>query len=291
VNHRLFDRIVVVDWSAASTPKRGADSIWIAEVGDVDCTLDNVPTRRQALDVMADASIAGRRTLLAVDFSLGYPAGTAAALGLDGTPWRSMWALLGVEIDDDDRNRNNRFDVAARLNGRFAHSNGTRAGPFWGCPPTRADERLTMTKPARDERWPGEYRTVERRLRALGKRPFSSWQLSGVGAVGSQSLMGIAILAALCERLAGALAVWPFTTGLCVPDPAVPLVVAEVWPSLWPVDIPPGMVKDAAQVESTAARLRRMDESGQLAAAFSPSVPPAVSAAVCHEEGWTLGVR
>jgi hypothetical protein len=37
-------------------------------------------------------------TLVGVDFSLGYPAGTATALGLTGTAWSAMWALLAEEI-------------------------------------------------------------------------------------------------------------------------------------------------------------------------------------------------
>lgn len=293
MDDRLFDRIVVADWSAAATPRRGADSIWMATADSSGCVIANIPTRFEALDAIVAAGVAGQRTLLAVDFSLGFPAGTATALGLVGTPWSSMWGLIDAEIVDDHRNRNNRFDVAARLNAAFRaqDADGGEGGPFWGCPPARADERLTMTKPARVERWPAEFRTVETRLRARGKRPFSSWQLSGVGAVGSQSLMGIATLVALCRRLGGDLSVWPFTTGLAAPPEGARLTVAEVWPSLWPVDIPPGMVKDAAQVEATATRLRRMDALGELAAAFGPSVPDAAVDVVCGEEGWILGVQ
>ncbi len=115
-----------------------------------------------------------------------------------------MAAELGRLVDDDARNRNNRFGVASELNARM----GAAPGPFWGCPPRAASASLTTTKPP-----PGplaEWRTVESVLRERGHRPFSSWQLLGAGAVGSQSLLGIPMVMRLRERFGGRLAVWPF---------------------------------------------------------------------------------
>ena len=100
---------------------------------------------------------------------------------------------------------------------------------------------------------PGEYRVVEETLRAQGLRPFSCWQLLGAGAVGSQSLLGIARLHGLRHRLGDRTQIWPFTTGLATPnlgDGAV--VVAEVWPSMHPVVDVDGDVRDAIQVRTTA---------------------------------------
>ena len=115
-------------------------------------------------------------TLIAVDFSLGYPAGTAAALGLTGAEWSAMWDLIADRVTDDDRNVNNRFAVAAELNERLTGA----AAPFWGCPPSARGRCLVRTKPSLATGL-AEFRAVERLLRARGARPFSSWQLLGAG--------------------------------------------------------------------------------------------------------------
>ena len=44
------------------------------------------------------------------------------------------------------------------------------------------------------------FRAAEEVLRSQGRRPFSSWQLFGAGAVGSQSLLGIPMLDRLRRR-------------------------------------------------------------------------------------------
>ena len=107
--------------------------------------------------------------------------------------------------------------------------------------------------------------------------------------MGSQSLVGIAALDRLRWNLGSRVSVWPFDTGLDVP-PVTDVVVAEVWPSFWDVTVPPGVVKDAAQVEATARRLRQLDADGELGALFRPTVNDAVRSAVVDEEGWVLGV-
>ena len=129
-------------------------------------------------------------TLIGVDFSLGYPAGTAAALGVRGAPWSAMWAMLAEQIVDDERNRNNRFAVAAELNEQLTGS----AAPFWGCPPSCGRNVPDQHEAAVRGDSLGEFRSVEAALRSRGHRPFSSWQLLGAGAVGSQSLLGIPML-------------------------------------------------------------------------------------------------
>jgi hypothetical protein len=327
----FFDRIAVVDWSANATPKTGPDSIWIAVVDlaegfdvsarpDVSARLNasvgseataglnesvgseataggvlsltNPSTRREAIGEMSRLAEPGRRTLLGVDFSLGYPAGTAAACGLTGTAWPAMWGHLGAEIVDDERNRNNRFHVASRLNAAM----GDAPGPFWGCPPSRTSAALTATKPDRAATWPDEWRSVESELRGARHRPFSAWQLLGAGSVGGQSLVGIAALERLRRTLGDRLAVWPFTTGLGPPvfdlpaGDTIELVVAEVWPSLWEVTVPAGVVKDAAQVESTARRLAALDAAGALEEMFRVELDAEAALVVTEEEGWVLGV-
>jgi len=282
----LFDRYIVVDWSARNSPATGADSIWIAERGQHDVALSNPPTRRVAidqLDRMLDRC-GDERVLLAIDASLGYPAGTAQLLGLTGASWAATWRLIADLSEDDERNHNNRFEVAAELNRRI----GDESGPFWGCPAARAGQHLRPTKPPAFA--VGEFRATERRLRESGLRPASSWQLLGVGSVGSQTLTWLPAAVQLQARRHGRFEVWPFTTGLAVPAiGGGAVVVAEVWPTMFPVDVVGGVVKDEAQVRDTASALQAADLSGELASWFAPELPAREAVRVVAEEGWVLG--
>ena len=279
----MFDRVVVVDWSASSRPVRGQDSIWIAVADGAsgDIWTMNPETRSWACAEMGELCRRPGPTLLGVDFSLGYPAGTAAALGLSGTPWRAIWTLLTELVADADDNTNNRFEVAADLNGRI----GEGPGPFWGCPRGQRSATLTSTKVS-----PGplaEWRQVERDLRGAGHRPFSGWQLLGAGSVGSQSLVGIPRLAHLERRLVSdglTVEVWPFGTWNGV-APAPDVVIAEVWPSLYPLPEPAGRVRDEVQVVETARRLLDLTECG----ISEGRTDDATQRSVRGEEGWVLG--
>jgi precorrin-8X/cobalt-precorrin-8 methylmutase len=283
----MFERIVVVDWSANSAPKTGKDSIWFADLSLATGAIRtaNISTRAAAIDVLVELTTAPGRCLVGVDFSLGFPAGTAEALGLTGTPWAAMWELLASMIEDDDHNANNRFEIAAELNKRISPG----PGPFWGCHPTKASDFLTTTKVACDPL--PEWRTIESELRSRGKRPFSAWQLLGAGAVGSQSLLGIAAMSRFMQRSAASeqtVDVWPFTCGLAVPS--ADTVLVEVWPTL--VDLPElaanvweSRVRDERQVVAVAQHLAEVD----LVASFVPVVPPDSRATVLGEEGWVLG--
>lgn len=306
---KAFDRVVVVDWSANAAPKLGRDSIWIA-VFDRSSPgwATNVATRAVALDVIRAAIVEApdtRRTLLAVDFSLGYPSGTARALGLDGVPWEAMWRTLDELVVDDERNANNRFGVASELNRRMLERDPRRrAGPFWGCPKSRRTPNLASTKVASSPL--PEWRHVEAWLRSAQARPFSAWQLLGAGAVGSQSLLGIAALQRLRRRLGSEITwhVWPFTTGFASPDalaidPAIgtaidTVVVAEVWPSMirYPrthLVADEALVRDELQVLALGDALWQANLDGSLSELFTPDVAAEISEVVVAEEGWVLG--
>lgn len=288
-----FDQYVVVDWSASSSPRRGADSVWIALADDDAVTSSNPRTRHAAQRELVSILQGPASTLLCVDFSLGYPAGTAAALGLEGWPWASMWGLLHAAISDDERNRNNRFDVGAGLNELMT---GT-AEPFWGCPPKQASDVLPTKKPERFLRagetgdQPSEWRVVEKRLRSVGLRPSSAWQLLGAGSVGSQSLVGIPVLESLRRRFGARVHVWPFEGGP-TPPPTRPgsIVIAEIWPSMREIEDDVTRVRDALQVEASVRWLRRLGVDGRLEAIFEPQIRADLVDAVRHEEGWVLGV-
>ena len=72
----LFDSWLIVDWSAAGTPRRGRDSIWLALAGpEGGCRLWNPPTRSDAEDLIAGLLAterdAGRRVLAGFDVPFG----------------------------------------------------------------------------------------------------------------------------------------------------------------------------------------------------------------------------
>lgn len=279
--------IIIVDWSANATPKRGPDSIWTYELHVGPTQPINHRTRAEARDHLVERLLhhSGRRVLLGFDFPLGYPAGFARAAGFTGVPWQAIWQHLADPITDTPRNRNNRWEVASDLNRRLDHHR------FWGSPPARANEHLPTHKPlglAPD-------RTAEQRLRVLGMRPFSPWQLLGAGSVGSQSLTGIPVAHHVRHHpaLAARTSVWPFETGLTdAPaggrDDAV--VVAEVWPSAIDFGHMVHDVKDARQVMALAHHFDDLQTRGLLGALFRPQLDSATERSVVTEEGWVLGL-
>ena len=199
---------------------------------------------------------AGRRALVGFDFAFGYPRGTARAIGLDGAAWRSTWNLLSASIELDERNRSNRFEVAARLNERITGG----PGPFWGCPRSRERRTLGPRKADASDGGLPEFRIGDR----WTKGPHSVWKLYAAGAVGSQVLVGIPRIAALRDCFAGNAIVWPFETGLRAPRDAA-VVIAEVYPTLAKFEPHPGRVKDAQQVESLARLFHDWDQRNVLA--------------------------
>ncbi len=287
----------MVDWSAQATPKRGADSIWACTFHTRTARYDepvNHRTRQAASDALIELARRPGRTLIGFDFPLGHPVGFAAAAGLvsefdDEAPWSSVWRHLATHLKDDDRNRNNRWEVAAALNERL----GTLH--FWGAPPSKAGEFLTSRRPPATPDQLSVYRSSERRLREQQRYPFSVWQLLGAGSVGSQALTGIPVAHRLRTHpdLAERTLVWPFETGLTadpVGDRADLIVLSEVWPSAIRFDHVTHPIKDAQQVIALAEHFAALDQSQGLGAYFAPALDEAERTTVCREEGWVLGV-
>jgi precorrin-8X/cobalt-precorrin-8 methylmutase len=281
----LFDRYVVVDWSASSTPTTGKDSIWscVFDPATGRHDLENHPTRRRARAHLIDVLRGDRgRVLIGFDFPYGFPRGFAEAAQLDGpTRWQAAWQHL-------------RFEVAAALNATISDG----PGPFWG---TSADRHVTphlsRTKaPGFPHAQLAEFRANEMATRATGRYPFSVWQLTGAGSVGSQAMTGIPVLSAVRSHpdLAERSMVWPFETGLTA-DPTGgrddAIVHAEIWPSGIAVDRARHPVKDAAQVIGLCEHLARQDRAGELAAEFTPDLDPATRRHVLEEEGWIVGAH
>lgn len=272
-----FDAYVVMDWSAANRPRTGRDSVWIAAATSApggaleEVEQQNPPTRRAAMDWLGERldawATSGRRVLVGVDFALGYPAGFTepAERAFDRTAraWRRPWTCFAERVVDDERNRSNRFWVADWVN------RTTGVAWFWGRPTGARFAALSALSPRRTEVPEGlaanplpALRLAERRA---GRGIKSAWQLYGGVTVGSQSLLGLHHVEHLRRGLGGALAVWPFETGLRPPaSDAAPVVLAEVWPSLFAPAAKAAEVPDEVQVTATLTALAAADVEGQL---------------------------
>ncbi len=301
----LFDAYIMVDWSAAAKPVTGANSVWIGILAkDARLKLQfravNPDTRLKARSFIAEMvgklTARGDKVLLGFDFSFGYPAGTAAALGLDTDrvpPWKAIHDHLFAKVREKPDNSNARFAIAASMN--YAISRGPF--PFWGAP--ARDQASTL--PGKKPHFPqdaavAEYRLAEQRLRADGLgQPKSAWQLAYAGSVGSQMILGIPHVAALRETLP-ATRIWPFETGLGELDAetlaGTDVLICEVYPSLLDVRAGPGQVLDAAQVEAMARHCADLDAKGHLGPAFAggAGLDSTQIVMIEREEGWILGV-
>jgi hypothetical protein len=289
----MFDRYVIVDWSASSVPRRRRDSVWVGDLGADGRHVAHNPTTRRAAEalvgnLLADAVVAGERVLVGFDFPYAYPAGFATALGLEGPAWRAVWRLLSSLLRDEADNRNNRFDVAASINARLGHH------AFWGCPQALdgLSSRMDVARyhvDAESLDLLAQWREVEVALHGSGRRPQSAWKLYGNGSVGSQALTGIPVVARLRDdaRLAAVSRVWPFEVGVPVTEPGRAAIVhAEIWPSLVQFSADDGMVRDEAQVVTLARHFRTLDITRELGALFAAPM----SSPLAAEEGWILGV-
>lgn len=299
----LFDTYVIIDWSSNSSPKLGADSIWMGWARRIDGSEDtlNLSTRKSAyqelLGRLQQWTAAGDRILVGFDFAYSYPAGFADVLGLVGPepPWRRIWNTLATRITDNEKNRNNRFKVAADLNRVLGRN------VFWGCPATESGEALPTTSPSFPvEIRPGHslerYRLTDQVLRSRKKSIQEVWKLFYQASVGGQVLTGIPVLNRLrfSSGLESISRVWPFETGF-TPEPvpaAGPFILhAEVWPGILENLDVGEEIRDQVQVRELARQLRMWDESGQLGAYLNrPKELSDEQAKVCiDEEGWILG--
>lgn len=273
----IFDSIAILDWSAAKGPRRGKDSIWLAQATGNDCTARNIPTRTEAeaaLAALIDKALAHTQLLLiGADFAFGAPTGFIPKL--TGQPDAlSWWDWLAQRVTDLPGNVSNYRQIAAQMNSVFPGH-----GPFWGNGEQVQTPGLPRLKP---ELPPGiaAHRATDLAARGPGAMPKPVWQLAGAGAVGAQALTGLPVLERLRQRFSGQVSVWPFEA------PTTPIVLAEVYPSLLADAVrrhcaTTGMVPDEAQVRLLATALHRLDPE-QMNLLFTLSDP-------APEEGWILG--
>ncbi|MDZ4085544.1 MAG: molybdopterin guanine dinucleotide synthesis [Tabrizicola sp.] len=276
----MFDRVIVVDWSAANLPTsltNRANAVWI---GCHDCEggaewhhRTRASAEAQLVTLIDTARASSQRVLIGCDFAMGYPAGFAARLTGEARA-QAVWRWLAEAITDID-NRNNRFEVATRINTLFPEG----PGPFWSHPSGQSWPGLPFRRVGIDYGALGLSET--RAAEAAVPRAKSPWMLFNPGSVGSQSLLGLPMIHRL-SQLAG-VAVWPFA------PPHAPVVLAEVYPSLLagPVAIlanGEGLTADQAQVRLLSRALYRLARADRLAPLFD--APPEAA-----EEGWILGAH
>jgi hypothetical protein len=241
---------------------------------------------------------AGKRCIIGYDLNFGFPAGFAAALGLEGhqRPWTRLWHYLSGLIVDQSDNANNRFIVAAALNAVCMPEGVQESGPFWGCPSGTHYHALAPTSPSypfRTRRGPALRRRRWTEARESGTQPV--WKLLGRGSVGGQTLLGIPAVARLRfhPQLAPYGAIWPFETGFSCPAPSGPHVLhVELWLGRVAGTMQPGSgIKDRAQVRAAAGWLAAFDATGTLRLMLGEpaGLAPAALAECVQEEGWILG--
>ena len=355
----LFDTYVMVDWSAKNRPTTVApqeNAIWWAVhplrndsssvfTDERRCGGSRVFDSEDKAGVeiyertrhTAMKNIKGflrnevekeRRVLVGFDFAFGYPMGFAESItGQQHAP--ELWRALSVSHDQDDKivisddkknNKNNRFDVAAELNGRIIASvndrNDAPYGPFWGFPGGSGTERPPKDPYRKSERpkneqaewprlkWPEAFGFKLKRVtdeQAEGSR--SVFQLSGAGSVGSQAIIGMRYLHGLrCHirqwsGMKNRCIVWPFDPGFSVErkESGPEIVIVEIYPSLVTRGRNAKGKKDGypdrEQVKENARAFGVLDARGDLKTLFDLEeiLTPAKKAAVEREEGWILG--
>lgn len=276
----MFDRVIVVDWSAANLPTSAtnrANAVWIGchdrEGGAEWHHRTRAGAEAQLVTLIDTAQAAGQRVLIGFDFAMGYPAGFAARLTGEARA-EAVWRWLAGAISDVD-NRNNRFEVATRINAAFPEG----PGPFWSHPLGQVWPGLPFRRSGIDYAALGlaETRAAEEAV----PRAKSPWMLFNPGSVGSQSLLGLPMIHRL-SQLPG-VAVWPFAA------PDAPVILAEVYPSLLagPVAIlanEANLTADQAQVRLLSRALYRLARADRLTSLFV--APPEAA-----EEGWILGAH
>lgn len=245
----LFDTYIMVDWSAKDEPgpqdrkegKLKKDNIWIGEAkrlgNELSFSQTYCRTRARAYShletCLKDHLQAGKRVLVGFDFAFGYPAGFAELL-TGKSEWKGVWEYLAENLEDDELNENNRFELAAKVNEKFKSE-----GPFWGLAKGYDLENLGTKSP-----WKGveelsfNEKTIQRLRHTDKATPGTQevWKLYGAGSVGSQSLTGIPVVWKLrCSKsLEKDSYIWPFETMMLekeVLEKSAKVVFAEIFPS------------------------------------------------------------
>ncbi len=282
----------MVDWSSLGRPspvRESKDAIWTA------CWINGKSyppryhrTRLAVFDYLTEKMKNEKRLLIGFDFPFGYPYDSYNEFGR--SDWKDLWKLISTNIKDDIdncKNKNNRFDVANKLNSLFAGE-----GPFWGhhfSPNNFLHLKQKPTLQDYDNKLPSKFRHIEKILgNQHGINPSPVWGLFGQGSVGSQSLVGIPKVNKLHNE--SNCVVWPFENI----DDENKHVIAEIYPSIWDIQGDHD-INDANQVYTVAKNIAYLDENKLLQkflnAPFDYERDNKINEGdIIKKEGWILGV-
>lgn len=291
----LFTTLIMADWSAANAPgpkKPHKDRCWVGRLSadQVHPVLAYCRTRAAAREVIQQWTAEARRkgdVLVGFDFPFGYPAGS----GLPGG--RALAERFGTSLQEDSTDRNNRFDLAGRLNQELSPDTD---GPFWGHPASQSYPGLWTKRP---KPWPAaipEYRIADQALRHMGIQ--TVWKLAYPASVGSQVITGMASIHHLLQHPAFTeAAIWPFETQW--EKNLAPVTIAEIWPNLfypaWKQHPAAARheIRDAQQIAATLLALADADKNNRIAAMLAAPGDRSGDelAAIRHQEGWIVGAN
>jgi hypothetical protein len=204
-----FDEFAVIDWSGAAVARPPGLALAHAQAG-VDAPRLVAPgggwSRAGLLDWLAAQAAAGRRMLIGLDLSAGFPFLDTAAYfpGWEGSPPNgpALWAAVDAHCADDLHLGANSF-LAHREIRRHFRQQGDCGDLF---PAGR-----------------GRLRVCEGGQAAMGLNPYSCFNLVGAAQVGKSSLTGMRVL----HRLRGTVPVWPFD-----PVPETGPLIVEIYTAL-----------------------------------------------------------
>ncbi|GAC1318032.1 MAG: hypothetical protein NVSMB16_14430 [Acidimicrobiales bacterium] len=169
-------RVLGVDWSGAADPGAQRRGIWVAEAVDGELlALSSGRTRLETVVHLLRSLHADPGTVVAMDFSFGFPAWWTSQCGADDGPCG--------------------WELAATQGERWLQACDP---PFWGRPGRPRPELLPGQSP---------WRRTETELRRAGLFPKSTFQIGGAGSVGTGSIRGMVALRALRRE---GMTVWPF---------------------------------------------------------------------------------
>lgn len=276
---RLFDTVLVVDWSAGKragpTPRK--DAIWLGMTREgisqepVFCRSRQEAEREIEALIRAEQA-AGRRMLCSFDFPFGYPAGFARYVTGSDDPF-ALWDWFEARITDAPDGSNNRYDVAETLNRLFGG-----LGPFWG--KSHADKWPDL--PYRKEGIVYESIAEKRTCDVISKAASSCFQMAFPPTVGGQVMMGLPTLNRLRRRTGAR--VWPFE-----PWQDAAVVFAEIWPGVIEGAVKAALVRDGADVIRDRVQVRLLANALALLPATDLAAHMSDLPDAALEEAWILG--
>ena len=220
-NYIQFDTFIAVDWSASNNPSPKnpkADALWVGVYDRISGVKrqDYFRTRSECLryvrEMLKEIVDKQKKCLIGYDLDFGFPGGLAKAMGCENelAPWIFHWKFLTREITDNEKNNNNRFVVASKMNEMVSESEG----PFYGVPKAQQTQYLQPKGCAFPYLVNNTQLRKKRWCEHLEPKAHPVWKLLGTGSVGGQSLMGIPAINKLYQdpQLHRYSQIWPFTT-------------------------------------------------------------------------------